>query len=105
MELNEVNKIFGGNMLENESLEDTFKELMGLKESKPFECVGTIDEVRYALKEIVNRHYPNKSDNLPILLQIFIDEIDLDTIENVTIEQISSNNSHLIPDKFIKEIL
>ncbi len=43
-------KIFGKDMLDEASLEGIFKELIGVTEQKPFECVGTVSEIRYSLK-------------------------------------------------------
>lgn len=43
-----VVKIFKKNVLENESLLPTYKELLGIEGVKPFECVGTPDEVKLA---------------------------------------------------------
>lgn len=45
--------IFGTNMLDDKELENYFLELIGEAETKPFECVGTIDEVKYALNKII----------------------------------------------------
>jgi len=40
--------LFGGNLYENAGLAETFRELLGLTGIKPFECVGTPDECRWA---------------------------------------------------------
>ena len=40
-------------MLDDKELENYFLELIGEAETKPFECVGTIDEVKYALNKII----------------------------------------------------
>lgn len=40
---------FGKDLLEDMNLQSLFDELIGIKETKPFECVGTIWEVRHAL--------------------------------------------------------
>lgn len=45
--------IFGENLLEKESLDLNFRELTGIEENKPFECVGTRREVLVALKYFV----------------------------------------------------
>lgn len=45
--------IFGEKLLDKESLEKDFRELTGLDENKPFECVGTRSEVGAALKAFV----------------------------------------------------
>jgi len=44
--------IFGKNLFEDESLISLFEELLGIKNFKPFECVGTPEEVKEALKKI-----------------------------------------------------
>jgi hypothetical protein len=48
----EVLGIFGQNLFEDKSLLKTFKELLGLENFKPFECVGTPEEVNEALDKI-----------------------------------------------------
>ncbi len=48
----EVLGIFGKNLFEDKSLIPLFKELIGRKNFKPFECVGTPDEVKEALGKI-----------------------------------------------------
>ena len=47
--------IFGENLLEKESMDRYFRELTGIEENKPFECVGTRQEVCFALKRFVVR--------------------------------------------------
>jgi len=42
-------KIFGKAMLDDSSLKPIFDELRGKTESKPFECVGTVNEVEWSL--------------------------------------------------------
>lgn len=42
-------EIFGENLLKKESLADTLRDLKGEGEAKPFECVGTYEEVNWAL--------------------------------------------------------
>ncbi len=42
--------IFGEKLLDKESLDKDFKELIGIDENKPFECVGTRREVASAMK-------------------------------------------------------
>ncbi len=43
------NKIFTENLFAKESLQQTFLDLAGFGDKKPFECVGTFEEVRAAL--------------------------------------------------------
>ena len=44
----ELTEVFGKDMLNDESFTDYFTELIGRSEHKPFECVGSIDEVNLA---------------------------------------------------------
>ncbi|MBI2613907.1 MAG: hypothetical protein HYW62_03970 [Candidatus Levybacteria bacterium] len=47
--------IFGKNLLDEISLLPLFEELIGVRNFKPFECVGTPEEVKEALSEIIKR--------------------------------------------------
>lgn len=47
--------VFGKNMFEDEGLLTYFKELTGENEVKPFECVGTVEEVNMAIRERIHR--------------------------------------------------
>ena len=58
--------IFGKNLLDDENMLEYFLELLGEKETKPFECVGTIDEVRYVVNSLIC-----KNEKLPYLLDYY----------------------------------
>lgn len=45
-------RIFGEDLLDKSSLQHYFDELTGIADVKPFECVGTVDEVNQALAMI-----------------------------------------------------
>ena len=60
-------EIFGCNMLEKPEFSDMLDGLMLDGEDKPFECVGTKDEVRLSLKMALDR----RRDNVPPLLKRF----------------------------------
>lgn len=53
----ELLKVFGKNMLSESALEATWQELLGLTTHKPFECVGTINEVKQAFL-LAAKYYP-----------------------------------------------
>ena len=55
-----LNQIFGKSMLDDPTLEHEFRQLLGEEETKPFECVGTVSEVRQALSMTVKRWYSTK---------------------------------------------
>ena len=42
-------------MYQRKDLLETFIELLGYSENKPFECVGTFEEVRLAVEETIKK--------------------------------------------------
>lgn len=59
-------RIFGEDLFNKEELLNTFIELIGYGETKPFECVGTYEEARYAISKVIDRE-----ENLPFLLEYY----------------------------------
>ena len=82
--------IFGEKLLDKESLDKDFRELIGIDENKPFECVGTRREAVSAM-----RHY-RASGNSSLLTDRYADYIDRngEDIEPLLKEW---NDEHLIP--------
>ena len=68
LEEDQLVEIFGENLLEREDLKNIFKELCGITEAKPFECVGTSDEVLVSVAKYIER----KGDDLPYLAQYLV---------------------------------
>lgn len=66
--MEELVKIYGENLFEKESLMHELKELTGLTPVKPFECVGTTEEVNLALWKVIQLYGETK---LPLLLDFF----------------------------------
>ena len=52
----ELQKIFGADLLNDNTLVQTFDELAGFSKIKPFECVGTVSEVNEAMSQIILTH-------------------------------------------------
>ena len=69
----ELIQIFGEDLYLREDLLETFKELLGYSTNKPFECVGTYDEVKYAVSLVIS----NYSYELPYLLRYYKDNYPL----------------------------
>ena len=63
-----LDNIFHDNLLENEELLDIFDELCGINDNKPFECVGTRDEVNTAICLAIKRR-----DHIPYLYRHYMD--------------------------------
>ena len=68
-------------MLDDLSLKHEFKQLIGEAETKPFECVGTVSEVRQALAMTLKKWYPAER---PALLKDFKDSKDLNDLKNLS---------------------
>lgn len=60
--------IFGENLLDKAELITTFRELTGISAIKPFDCVGTLDEVNYSLSRTIEKY----DRPLPYLLEYYI---------------------------------
>lgn len=81
--------IFGEDLFSREDLLNVFKEIIGETLVKPFDCVGTIDEAKYALSLTIKKIGCN---NLPYLLKYFNDNYDL-TEESSKITSYSYDNN------------
>lgn len=65
-----IREIFGKDILSDMALIPVLEELCGLRETKPFECVGTISEVRIALAHFAD------TNKLPALLKPLRSELE-----------------------------
>jgi len=72
IEPDELTKIYGKNLLDDADLKLFFDELTGLADVKPFECVGTVDEVNAALCLGLQQY---EGVELPYLLEYFKNSI------------------------------
>ena len=48
-------RIFGEDLFERRDLRFTFEEILGYCDTKPFDCVGTFEEARYAISQVIRR--------------------------------------------------
>jgi UDP-N-acetyl-alpha-D-muramoyl-L-alanyl-L-glutamate epimerase len=97
-----VEKIFGSNLLNDAELLPVFRELIGTSETKPFDCIGTIDDVNSAVAEMI-RQLDGKE--LPLLLQYYRDNpVTGNTSASFSQHLNGFNGLHFLPTKF-KEIL
>lgn len=85
-------KIFGSDLLDDVTLEKDFIELIGEGETKPFECVGSISEVIYALN-IINEKCVEK----PYLLKLYDEKYKKD--DKINLLEIGSE--HNVDDEFL----
>ena len=68
-------KIFGKDMLEGEEYQELFNGLVYQDYDKPFECVGTKNEINLALYTAAEKR--KSSGRLPLLLKRYIEKTDL----------------------------
>lgn len=86
--------IFGEDLFEREDLLKTFIELCGYGETKPFECVGTYSEVRYAISKTIKKY----KKELPYLLKYYKENYKLEETE--LLNYYNENNN--VPNEFAK---
>lgn len=72
LKLEELDAIFGKRLFEDETLMEDFDKLCGILPEKPFECVGSRDEVNAAITESISR-YAEAQLPLPALLMHYQD--------------------------------
>jgi UDP-N-acetyl-alpha-D-muramoyl-L-alanyl-L-glutamate epimerase len=94
-------RIFGKRLLDEASLSPILDELTGINEVKPFECVGTPEEVNVALRMTFEKL--KGSDKIPALLR----KRNPQPFENVSETEILSlmnafNKNHLVPEMFLQ---
>lgn len=63
--------IFGENLLNNEKLTETFDKLTGILPEKPFECVGSRDEINLAVRLCI-KSMREKEQGLPLLFEHYL---------------------------------
>lgn len=68
LSINDINKVFEKEIFNEIKLLEILEQLIGIKSFKPFECVGTVSEVKLALSLGV---FKNEKNGLPILLEYF----------------------------------
>lgn len=98
----EIRDIFGKDMLDDESFTEYFLELIGKSEHKPFECVGSIDEVNLAVSLAIRR-MEKDGEELP---RLFVKYKQTGSYAPETLDERnraccgSFNNTNLLPDEF-----
>lgn len=94
----ELLSIFHENLLEREDMEETFMELIGLRDSKPFECVGSISEINFAILEAI-KNYPSE---LPYLYKKYQATSQYEQYQNTENPYLTYfEESHNIPEELI----
>lgn len=97
-----LQRIFSKNLLEDASLETTFRQLTGLDDEKPFECVGTLGEVNAAIRETMKIHKKYR----PYLLNYYGNLMDRISSGQTYVELMNSHDpDNFLPPEFDKMLM
>lgn len=91
-----LHDIFGQDLLEKESMDRYFRELAGIDENKPFECVGTRSEVLACLKNLIQK----ENAEIPLLVKRY-QEFILNNGKDVKELLAEWCDDHDVPEKFL----
>ena len=96
----EVRDIFGRNMLDDWDMKETLDQLIGIEEEKPFECVGSRDEINTAIVLTI-KGLEDAGEVLPRLLSYY-KTTGLYQTYKARGDQYSSyfDGNNLVPDEF-----
>ena len=99
----EMVHIFGKNLFEMPQMLTYLKELTGIDEVKPFECVGTIDEVNAALQMFIAQHMHEK---LPLLIDYYTNTTNFSKYSPIMAKNILTefNTEHFLEPRFLEII-
>ena len=101
IEEDKLTNIFGENLFNKESLKETFIDLTGNGKLKPFECVGTKEEVGYAISKTISI-YEEINKELPVLLKYYKDNFELVNLDTNLLTTYNDDNNNT---KELNEIL
>lgn len=97
--------IFGEDLFERKDLLKTFIELTGNGETKPFECVGTFEEVCFAISKTIE-NIEKQNIQLPFMLKYYKDNFELsDLSKDLTKMYNEKNNLTKGQNEILKRML
>jgi len=94
-----LNEIFGHNLLDDQTLAEIFNGLVNPDATKPFECVGTRDEINYSLKLAID----NADGPLPALLEWYRTSYNYNPTTQYEVANYF-NPEHNIPAEYLEEL-
>ncbi len=99
--MDDLISVFGEDLLDNAELKPVFDQLIGLTEEKPFECIGTIDEVNIAICMILNQL---RNEKIPFLLEYYqgLDQFKVYCKSDPQTLLRSYNNKNFLPDRYVE---
>ncbi|MFZ4412214.1 MAG: hypothetical protein ACOYOV_03945 [Bacteroidales bacterium] len=93
--------IFGKDLLNDESMKLYFDELTGIAKVKPFECVGTVEEVNIAATMLIQQ-IPD--EEMPLLLKYYQTMPDYQQYKKLDLTKFlkAFNEEHFLETKFVE---
>ena len=99
---NRLAQIFGRNLLDDESLGQIFYSLINPDQTKPFECVGTREEINYAIKLAIEDE--SRTTPLPKLLEWYRTSYNYNPTTQYDVASYF-NSEHNIPEAYLKALI
>jgi len=66
----ELCEILGNDMTDREDMLETFRQLIGMADEKPFECVGSREEINFSVTEAI-KNMEEANEDLPYLFRFY----------------------------------
>ena len=105
----ELNTIFDGNFLEKDELTNTYLELLGLKEHRPFECVGSLEETIASFYLLYKQERFLKTTPIEEFIKNIVNKKSEDELKTLTQNVLTIKENHFIKDndiiKFLRELV
>ena len=92
-------RIFGTDILNDESLQELLDQLTGSEEARPFECLGTSEEVNTAIAMSIRNHEA-AGEPLPALYQRYRQSTAYEQYREKTTDWSSYNTENLVPEEY-----
>lgn len=103
-----LNLIFDGRFLEKDELKETYLELLGLKEHRPFECVGSLSETVASFYLLYKQNRFLDTAPMKEFIKNIVNKKSKEYLENLTNDVLQINDTHFIKDNklisYLKEI-
>ena len=95
----EIQAIFGRDILNDQEMYSLFEQLTGISVNKPFECVGTREEVNIAVNMCISRHI-NENKECPYLYERYKESSFYDYYKDKTLDLDMWNAQNLVPKPY-----
>lgn len=105
LEMQEIEGIFLKNLLDDKAMEGYFNQLIGICDEKPFECVGSRDEINTAITMAIKK-LEEKGEKLPYLYEYYkTTALYSEFLNKPNAFENYYNEENLVPEKWNKLLL